>query len=124
MAWIRVIRESEGRGTLKKIYDDLAERRGKIANIMKVQSLNPLSVKTHLELYLQLLFLARTLCPDGNEKWLQSWCPQPMDVNTAFSITRKRSDTTRKIVGFCKRPVKTTEPQTYPPVFKPCWTIR
>lgn len=61
MAWIQVIDEHEARGALREIYDDLIKRRGKVANIMKVQSLNPLSIKTHLELYLHLLFSPNSL---------------------------------------------------------------
>jgi uncharacterized peroxidase-related enzyme len=56
MAWIRVIDEFEATGALQTLYHDLAKRRGKVANIMKIQSLNPGSIETHLALYLHLLF--------------------------------------------------------------------
>jgi uncharacterized peroxidase-related enzyme len=56
MAWIKCIEESEATGKLKKYYDHIKTTRGKIANILKVQSLNPEALKTHLELYLTLMF--------------------------------------------------------------------
>lgn len=56
MAWIKVIDEAEATGELKTIYEDLAAKRGKVANIMKIHSLNPASMKAHLDLYLKVMF--------------------------------------------------------------------
>lgn len=61
MAWIKVVDEHEAIGSLKDIYADLVQRRGKVANIMKVQSLDPHSIEAHLGLYLHLLFGSHTL---------------------------------------------------------------
>lgn len=56
MAWIETIDNSDTTGELKEVYDQLKARRGKVANIMKVQSLNPRAMKAHLELYVTLMF--------------------------------------------------------------------
>ena len=56
MSWIRVVNEAEAKEELKKIYNDLAKKRGKISNIMKIHSLNPEAMKKHMELYLTLMF--------------------------------------------------------------------
>ncbi len=41
MAWIKFIEEEEASGKLKKYYKHIKRTRGKIPNILKVQSLNP-----------------------------------------------------------------------------------
>ncbi|MFQ6073665.1 MAG: peroxidase-related enzyme [Candidatus Bathyarchaeia archaeon] len=56
MAWIKFIEETEATGKLKEYYDHVKRRRGKIANILKVQSLNPDALRAHLDLYLALMF--------------------------------------------------------------------
>ena len=56
MSWIREIEIENAQGELKAVYDQLLESRGKIANILKVHSLNPGSMRTHLEMYMQLMF--------------------------------------------------------------------
>jgi hypothetical protein len=56
MAWIRVIEEAEAQGRLKECYEEIKQARGKIANIMKVHSLNPEAMMAHLDLYKILMF--------------------------------------------------------------------
>lgn len=56
MAWINTIDEKEAKGELKEIYNEIKEKRGKISNIMKVHSLNPKTMKSLLNLYLNLMF--------------------------------------------------------------------
>ena len=56
MPWIREIETQDAQGELKAVYDQLLESRGKVANILKVHSLNPGSMRTHLEMYMQLMF--------------------------------------------------------------------
>lgn len=56
MAWIRVIEKAEADGKLREVYEEIERNRGKIANIMKVHSLNPQAMKKHLELYIHLMF--------------------------------------------------------------------
>ena len=56
MAWIQTIDEDEATGELKAIYDDIAERRGKLSNIMRIHSLNPPTMQAHMDLYLKIVF--------------------------------------------------------------------
>lgn len=56
MAWIEEIGENDASGELRVVYDELLKSRGKLANILKVHSLNPGSLKTHVDLYMHLMF--------------------------------------------------------------------
>lgn len=54
--WIKVVGHEESRGKLREIYDETLKKRGKLAEIHKVHSLNPESLAAHMGLYLTLLF--------------------------------------------------------------------
>jgi hypothetical protein len=41
MAWIKIIDENQTEGLLTEAYEDIKNRRGKLSNIIKVHSLNP-----------------------------------------------------------------------------------
>lgn len=56
LAWISWIEESQAEGELKEHYEYLKRSRGKISNIMKVQSLNPDAMMAHLVLYMKIMF--------------------------------------------------------------------
>lgn len=56
MAWIDVIREDAAEGELEAAYDSIKAARGKLSNIMRVQSLHPQAMQTHMDLYLAILF--------------------------------------------------------------------
>lgn len=56
MSWIDEIGVDEADGELAGIYDDLVAKRGKVANILKVHSLNPAAMGEHLDLYMTLMF--------------------------------------------------------------------
>lgn len=56
MALIRTIEPEEAEGELKGIYDDLLQKRGKIAEVHKLQSLNPPSIVAHMDLYMSIMF--------------------------------------------------------------------
>jgi uncharacterized peroxidase-related enzyme len=56
MAFIDIIEPAEAEGELKEIYEHLKESRGKIAEVHKIQSLNPESISRHMDLYMTLLF--------------------------------------------------------------------
>ena len=56
MSWIEEIAEDEASGELAEVYDELIAQRGKVANILKVHSLNPGAMQKHLDLYMHLLF--------------------------------------------------------------------
>ena len=56
MPFIEVIQPDEAEGELKEIYEVLKEKRGKLAEVHKIQSLNPESITRHMDLYMTLLF--------------------------------------------------------------------
>ena len=56
MAWIDVIPEADATGDLRAAYDHIEQARGKLSNIMRVHSLRPEAMRTHMDLYLALLF--------------------------------------------------------------------
>ena len=56
MSWIKEVEYVNADEKLKPIYDDLIRSRGKVSNILKVHSLNPEALKTHLDLYMSLMF--------------------------------------------------------------------
>ncbi len=53
---IKVIEPEEATGRLKDIYDDLTKKRGKLADVHKIQSLRPESIVAHMDLYLEIMF--------------------------------------------------------------------
>ncbi len=67
MSWITTIDMSEASGELKEIYEGLKEKRGKVSNIMKVQSLNPSVMKEHMNLYVTLMFQKSGLSREERE---------------------------------------------------------
>lgn len=56
MPYIDVIQPEYAEGELKEIYNDLAKSRGKIAEVHKIQSLNPASIVNHMDLYMTIMF--------------------------------------------------------------------
>lgn len=56
MPWIEVVEPDQAEGPLAQIYQEVRGRRGQIANIYKIHSLNPGALKGHLDLYLALLY--------------------------------------------------------------------
>ena len=56
MAWIRVTDEADAAGELKEAYARVASARGTVANILKLHSVSPRAMTTHLDLYRQLMF--------------------------------------------------------------------
>ena len=56
MSWIEEIDEADASGKLAEIYGDLIQKRGKVANILKVHSLNPAAMADHTNLYMTLMF--------------------------------------------------------------------
>jgi len=51
MAWIPVIPEDKAEGGLKDWYDKLREPWGGVDNILRIHSINTLTLKGHYELY-------------------------------------------------------------------------
>lgn len=56
MAWIRTIEPEEGDEPLRQAYAAVAGRRGEVANILSIHSLNPAVMISHLRLYADLMF--------------------------------------------------------------------
>ena len=56
MAWIEVIKENEAKDSLKESYDKLMTPEGMVDNILKIHSLNPLSLEGHYVFYRTLMY--------------------------------------------------------------------
>jgi len=56
MPRIKIIEYEEAEGKLKEIYDEVIKKRGKLAEIHKIHSLNPQSMLDHIDLYLTIMF--------------------------------------------------------------------
>ena len=56
MAFIQIIEHSDATGLLKETYDIIAETRGKLAGVHKIQSLNPESIIRHMDFYLAIMY--------------------------------------------------------------------
>jgi len=56
MARITVIEYHEATGRLLEIYDEIIRKRGKLAEVHKIQSLRPESIIKHIDLYMEIMF--------------------------------------------------------------------
>ena len=56
MPFIEIIEPEQAEGELKDIYDELVRSRGKVAEVHKIQSLNPKTITTHMDLYMSIMF--------------------------------------------------------------------
>lgn len=56
MPRIKTIEPEMAGGRLKEIYDDLLEKRGRIAAVHQIQSLRPESIRQHMDLYMEVMF--------------------------------------------------------------------
>lgn len=56
MARIKVTGYDEAQGDLKVIYDDMISKRGKLSEVLKIQSLHPASITSHAALYMDIMF--------------------------------------------------------------------
>jgi len=68
MAWIQVINPHSADGQLKDIYREIASVRSGIAEVHRVQSLNPRALGAHLELYRAVMFARSTLSRNARER--------------------------------------------------------
>jgi uncharacterized peroxidase-related enzyme len=67
MAWIRIDGAAGADGALKAAYERVRQRRGKLSNIMAVQSLDPAAMQAHLDLYMALMFARSGLSREERE---------------------------------------------------------
>ncbi|MCP4228924.1 MAG: peroxidase-related enzyme [bacterium] len=58
MPWIKTLDEDSAEGELADLYAEIIEKRKKLSNIMTVQSLNPVAMRAHIDLYMSLMFSA------------------------------------------------------------------
>src|SRR6056297_3042592 len=56
MSRIKVIQPEEATDRLKEIYDELVKKRGKLADVHKIQSLRTESIVAHMDLYMEIMF--------------------------------------------------------------------
>ena len=56
MAHIDIVQPEKATGELKEIYDHLEQTRGKVAEVHKIQSLNPRTITNHMDLYMTVMF--------------------------------------------------------------------
>ena len=56
MAYIDVIQPDQAEGRLKEIYDEIESTRGQIAEVHKIQSLNPETIVNHMDLYMSVMY--------------------------------------------------------------------
>ncbi len=56
MPYIEIIEPEQAEGELKDIYEELERSRGKVAEVHKIQSLNPKTITTHMDLYMSIMF--------------------------------------------------------------------
>lgn len=56
MAWIETVPEGGAEGRLSEIYRSIAGRSGGVANILKVESLNPEALSDHFSFYRTVMF--------------------------------------------------------------------
>jgi uncharacterized peroxidase-related enzyme len=56
MAYIKIIEPEEADEKLSSIYQDILKKRGKIAEIHKIQSLHPDSIMKHMDLYMCIMY--------------------------------------------------------------------
>ena len=67
MPWIGIVEEEDSTGKLKEIYDKIVKKRGKLSNIMKIHSLNPIAMEKHVDLYLSIMFGCSNLSRENRE---------------------------------------------------------
>ena len=51
MPWIKVVDEAEAEGELREIYQAQGRKAGALANILKIHSLAPRTLSTHMAFY-------------------------------------------------------------------------
>ncbi len=56
MARIRVIEEASSDGVLADAYAEVRGRRGRVANVFQVESLNPAAMRAHLAFYMAIMY--------------------------------------------------------------------
>lgn len=62
MAWIKVVDEEAAEGELAELYEDLVDPQfGRVDHIMSIHSLHPGGLRTHHDLYREVMTGTKTL---------------------------------------------------------------
>jgi uncharacterized peroxidase-related enzyme len=61
MARIKVVQPEDAGKELKEVYDDLVQKRGKLSEVLKIQSLHPASISSHVHFYMDIMFSQTSL---------------------------------------------------------------
>ncbi len=56
MAYIATIDDKDAEGDLAAMYAEMKQKRGRVSNVLAIQSLHPPAMQDHLELYMTLMF--------------------------------------------------------------------
>ena len=56
MARIGILDEAQATGRRKQVYAEVAGKRGGIANVFKIESLNPAVMRAHLDFYMSIMY--------------------------------------------------------------------
>jgi uncharacterized peroxidase-related enzyme len=56
MAYIEVVEHEDANEELDAVYKKIIGKRGKLSEVLKIQSLNPEALMAHLELYMAIMF--------------------------------------------------------------------
>ncbi len=56
MARIKVVQPEDADKELKDVYDELVQKRGQLSEVLKIQSLHPASIKSHVHFYMDIMF--------------------------------------------------------------------
>ncbi|MEK7485744.1 MAG: carboxymuconolactone decarboxylase family protein [Planctomycetota bacterium] len=67
MAWIKIVEPEAAEGPLKQEYESALKRAGSVANILKVQSLNPTTLNRCIEFYKVVMFGESALSREDRE---------------------------------------------------------
>lgn len=67
MAYIKQVVENEATGVLKQLYDSAMSRVGRVANIIKVMSLDANTAQSSIQFYLGLMKTPNSLDPANRE---------------------------------------------------------
>lgn len=67
MSRIKVVEFEEAEGKLKEVYEELIRKRGRLSEVLKIQSLHPESLRSHLSFYMDIMFSKTALTREEKE---------------------------------------------------------
>lgn len=135
MAYIRTIGEDEADGKLFDTYDEIQRNRGRVSNILRIQSLDPKALRANLDLYMATVFgkggLSRreaellavvVSCTNGDTYGIThhsealnryakdpAWVKQVCTDATKATLTEREAALVHFAIGLTKLPAKGTK---------------